>query len=114
LKVLEDGQSLADERFMGEYELRKEEHLDRLLGQKSVDVFEDRAEAVMKSDLFKKADRVYRARLGYIPRDRIVQVVNKLFPEYNASVVPQEIAERIRMNMEMKGAWKIPGSRKVD
>lgn len=114
LKILEDGESLADEALMKAYEAKKSAHLERLLGQKSVDVFEERAEAVTKSDLFKKANRVYRAKLGYIPRDRIVQIVNKLFPEYNASVVPQEIAERIRMNMELEGQWLVPGSRKKE
>lgn len=112
LKVLEDGTSLASEELMKAYEAKKSAHLDRLLGQKSVDVFEERAEAVIQSALFKKANKIYRAKLGYIPRDRIVQIVNKLFPEYNASVVPQEIAERIRMNMELAGLWVIPGSKK--
>lgn len=111
LKVLEDGKSLSDKKFMDRYEAIKDEHLEKLLGQKHADAFEDRAEAVMESDLFKKAEKVYVRRLGYIPRDRVVQIINKLFPEYNAGVVPQEIAERIRFNREMNGKWKMPGAK---
>jgi ABC-type dipeptide/oligopeptide/nickel transport system ATPase component len=112
LKPLEDGKPLATEEFMERYETVKDEHLEKLLGQRHVDVFEDRADAVMTSKLFKTAEKVYVKKLGYIPRDRVVQIINKLFPEYNAGVVPQEIAERIRMNRELAGKWLIPGSRK--
>jgi len=113
LKKLEDGTSLSTPEFMERYEAIKDEHLEKLLGQKHADAFEERAEAVMDSDLFKKAENVYVKRLGYIPRDRVVQIINKLFPEYNAGVVPQEIAERIRFNREMGGKWLMPGSKKA-
>jgi len=112
LKVLADGESLQTKEFMDAYEKKKDEHLEKILGNKNVDVFEERADAVTKSKLFKTAEKVYVKKLGYIPRDRIVQIVNKLFPEYHAGVVPQEIAERIRMNKEMKGQWNLPGARK--
>ncbi|MBR9700905.1 hypothetical protein GOV11_03505 [Candidatus Woesearchaeota archaeon] len=112
LKILQDGRSVQTKEFIDAYEAKKDEHLEKILGQKHVDVFEERAEAVMRSKLFKLAERVYVKKLGYIPRDRVVQVINKLFPEYNAGVVPNEIAERIRMNRELEGKWLIPGSKK--
>jgi hypothetical protein len=112
LKPLEDGKPLATKEFMERYESIKDNHLEQLLGQKHADVFEDRANAVMEHALFKKAESVYRRKLGYIPRDRVVQIINKIFPEYNAGVVPQEIAERIRMNRELEGKWLIPGTKK--
>lgn len=112
LKKIDGKNSLQSKAFMDLYEMKKDEHLEKLLGQKHVDVFEERAKAVCDSELFKQAEKVYVKKLGYIPRDRIVQIINKLFPEYHAGVVPQEIAERIRMNKELSGDWTLPGQKK--
>jgi intein/homing endonuclease len=110
LKVLEDGNSFATEAFMKEYEAKKDAHIEHMLGQKNVDTFEDVADAVIVSEFFKKAEKVYRSNLGYMPRDRVVQVVNKLYPEYHSGVMSHEVAERIRMKMEMSGKWRIPSA----
>jgi hypothetical protein len=112
LKILEDGNSFATEEFMKAYEAKKDAHIENMLGQKSVDTFEEYADAVIASAFFKKAEKMYRSQLGYMPRDRVVQVVNKMYPEYHSGVMAHEVAERIRMKMEMSGRWRIPASRK--
>ncbi len=112
LKVDENGNSLATKEFMEAYEAKKDAHLEKLLGQNQDDPFEERADAVMSSSLFKQAEKVYVKKLGYIPKDRVIQIINKLYPEYNAGVVPNEIAERVRMTREMAGKWIIPGTKR--
>jgi hypothetical protein len=108
LKILEDGTSLATKELMDAYERKKDEHLERLLGQKSYDELEERATMVAEHELFKQAEALYVKKLGYMPRDRVVQVVNVIYPEYNSGVMPHEIAERIRLRKELSGKWIIP------
>jgi bifunctional DNA-binding transcriptional regulator/antitoxin component of YhaV-PrlF toxin-antitoxin module len=112
LKPLEDGVPLQTKEFMDAYEQKKDDHLEKLLGQKSVDMFEDLANTVMATDLFKRADKIYRAKVGYVPQGALIQLVNKLFPDYNSGVVPGEIAQRIKFNKEMDGSWLVPGGKK--
>jgi hypothetical protein len=112
LKILDDGDSFATAEFMKAYEAKKDAHIEHMLGQKTIDQFEDRANAAIAEPLFKKAEKLYRSQLGYMPRDRVVQVINMLWPEYNGNVMSHEIAERIRMKMEMSGRWIIPLSGK--
>jgi hypothetical protein len=50
--------------------------------------------------------------MGYIPSKAVVQLINKIFPEFQGNVMSIEIADRIRLNKEMSGKWNIAG-RKV-
>lgn len=109
LKVYEDGTSLVSQEFMDAYQAKKDAHLEKVLGNKSMDIFEDRAEAVMKNVLFRKAEKIFKAQMGYIPNSTLVQIINKIYPEFNAGVVPLEIAGRIKLNKELSGEWQIAG-----
>jgi intein/homing endonuclease len=109
LKVLEDGSSLASKELIDAYQKKKDEHLEKVLGKRAVDDFEERAMAVTKHPLFKKAEKVYIREMGYIPNASVVQLINKIFPEYQAGVVPLEIAGRIKLNKEISCEWKVAG-----
>lgn len=109
LKVLEDGTTLASQELMDAYQRKKDEHLEKVLGKQNVDVFEERAQMVMKNPVFVKAEKLYRTRMGYIPQSKLIQVINKIFPEYQSGVVPIEIAGRITLNKELSGAWEVSG-----
>jgi hypothetical protein len=47
--------------------------------------------------------------MGFIPNPTVVQLINKLYPEYQAGVVPLEIAGRIKINKELSGEWEVAG-----
>jgi len=79
------------------------------LGQKNMDIFEERAVQVMQHALFLKAEKIYKKKMGYIPQSTVVQIINKIYPEYQAGVVPLEIAGRIRLDKELSGVWDISG-----
>jgi len=108
MKQLPDGTQLATDEFVKAYQLKKDRHLDRVLGNRNVDIFEERANAVMKNALFRKAEKIYKSKMGYIPNGTLVQIINKIYPEFNAGVVPMEIAGRIKLNKEMSGEWECP------
>lgn len=112
LKQLEDGKTLASPQLINEYQKKKDAHLEKVLGQKDVDVFEERAQAVMSHKMFKKAEKLYKAKRGYIPNTTLIQIINKLYPEYNSGVVPGEIAGRIKLNKELSGEWDVAGGAK--
>ena len=114
LKQFEDGTSLFTKDEIDKYEAHKDEHLDRLLGKNNVDEFEDRAQSVMKHPVFMAAEKIYKARMGYVPQTMVVQIINKIYPEYNAGVVPYEIAQRIKLDKELSGEWQIAGAAKKD
>ena len=109
LKVLQDGSTLASDEFIKAYQQKKDHHLERVLGNRNVDIFEERAEAVMKNKLFMRAEKIYVRKMGYIPNGTLVQIINKVYPEFNAGVVPLEIAGRIKLNKEMSGKWDVAG-----
>jgi len=94
------------------YEEKKEAHLDRLTGAKQVDEMEERAKKIMDSPLFKKAEILYKKKLGYIPISMLFQIINKLYPEFKSSVIVGELASRIKFNKEVSGEWIISGARK--
>jgi aryl carrier-like protein len=112
MKPLSDGRSLASPELVSAYQKKKDEHLERVLGQRNVDVFEERANMIMESDLFKRAEKIYKQKYGFIPQSTVIQIINKMFPEYNAGVVPVEIAGRIKLNKELAGEWDMPGKSK--
>lgn len=109
LKKLADGSTLATQELIDAYQKKKDEQLEKLLGNKDVDIFEQRAKAIMKHPLFKKAEKIYVKRMGYIPQNTCIQIINKIFPEFNAGVVPVEIAGRIKLDKELSGEWEISG-----
>lgn len=111
LKELDDGSTLSSKEFIEAYQRKKDEHLEKILGNRNVDVFEERARQVMKMDLFKKAEALYCKKMGYIPQSTLIQLINKCFPEYNAGVVPMEIAGRIKLDRELSGKWEVSGQR---
>jgi len=115
MKILEDGSSLASQEFIDAYQAKKDSHLDRLLNSKNIDVFEQRAEQVTKNPMFKKAEQIYVRKMGYIPQSSLINIINKIYPEYSAGVVPVEIAGRIKLNKELSGQWEVSGygSKKV-
>jgi hypothetical protein len=47
--------------------------------------------------------------MGYIPNNTLIQLINKIFPEYQAGVVPVEIAGRIKLEKELAGVWEVAG-----
>ena len=109
LKILEDGCSLASQELMDAYQKKKDEHLEKVLGNAEYDEFEVRAKAVMEHPLFLKAEKLYKRKMGYIPNQTLIQVINKIFPDYNAGVVPLEIAGRIKLDKELSGDWEVSG-----
>jgi hypothetical protein len=115
LKMLEDGTTLASKELIAAYEAKKDAHLERLLNSKNIDVFEQRAEQVVQASMFRKAEQIYVRKMGYIPQSSLINIINKLYPEYSAGVVPVEIAGRIKLNKELSGQWEVSGygSKKV-
>jgi hypothetical protein len=109
LKLLSDGKSLASKELIDAYQWRKDEHLEVVLGQRDKDEFEERAKLVMQNALFQKAEKIYKRQFGYIPQNTVIQIINKLYPEYHAGVVPYEIAGRIKLDRELSGEWMVPG-----
>lgn len=109
LKILEDGRSLASKELIDTYEAKKDAHLAKLLSGEQGDEFEQRAKVIMEHELFLKAEKVYKEKLGYIPGTMLIQIIDKIFPEFNAGVVPGEIAGRIKLSKEISGEWEIAG-----
>jgi hypothetical protein len=105
----ENGYRLLSKEELELYERHKDDHLDKLLGSKSIDEFEERAQNVMKDPVFAAVEKIYKVKLGYVPQNMVVQVINKIFPEYHAGVVPYEIAMRIKLDKELSGEWTVAG-----
>ncbi len=99
-------------KFIKEYEKIKDEHLDTVLtGPK--DLIEERARQIMANKFFKKAEKIYLNARGYIPYKTLVQVIEKLYPEFKGSIIVYELSDRIKTNKEISGEWSlIPGRKK--
>jgi len=97
------------QEFMDAYEAKKDEHLDRLTGNKQYDEIEERVSKITSTDLFKMAEKVYVNRMGYMPMSMLFQIINKLFPEFKSSIIVGELASRIKLNKEMSGQWEMSG-----
>jgi Fe-S cluster assembly ATPase SufC len=110
LKKLEDGSSLQTKEFMQAYQAKKDQHLERLLSGNNMDIFEERAQQVMKHPVFLQAEKQYLQAMGYIPQGMLIQLINKIFPEFNAGIVPAEIAGRVKLDRELNGKWMIAGA----
>jgi ABC-type dipeptide/oligopeptide/nickel transport system ATPase component len=108
LKVLEDGAALTTKQFIDEYQAKKDSHLETVLGNAGEDKFEIWAKNVIENPMFKRAEKIYVSRVGYIPQNTLIQLINKIMPDFNAGVVPLEIAQRIKLNKELSGKWDVP------
>jgi hypothetical protein len=106
-------EEFVGKEFIKAYEEKKDAHLDRLTGVKQIDDVEIWAKKICDQALFKKAELVYRKKLGYIPMSMLYQVINKLFPEFKGSVISGEIATRIKLNKELSGEWVVSGASRM-
>lgn len=88
-----------------EYEKKKDKHLEELT-EKPVDEVEERVKTICNNAFFKKAEKIYIEQKGYIPSKLVVQIINKLFPEFKSSAIVFELADRIRLNKETSGEWE--------
>jgi hypothetical protein len=95
----------VSQEFLDAYEAKKDEHLDILTGQKQQDDIEQKAQMVTEHEIFKKAEDIYTQRVGYIPMSMLHQIINKIYPDFKASVIVSEIAARIKLNKELNGEW---------
>jgi hypothetical protein len=102
-------EKIVGKDFMKAYEEKKDAHLDRLTGQRSVDEIEERAQLIMSSPLFKSAELIYLRKRGFIPMNMLMQVVGKVAPEYKQSIIAAEIASRIKLDKELMGQWRVAG-----
>lgn len=89
-----------------EYEKKKDEHLDEILKEPK-DSVEERSRLVMAHDIFMKAEKLYLKARGYIPHKVLVQIVEKIFPEFKGSVIVFELSDRVKANCEIENRWKI-------
>jgi hypothetical protein len=110
LKRIDDQGGLASKGFIDAYQVKKDEHLEKVLNRKDMDVFEERAGNVVKHPLFKKAEKIYVRRYGYMPQSALIALINKIYPEFGAGVVAGEIAGRVRLNKEVAGEWELAGA----
>jgi hypothetical protein len=100
-------------KLLLDYERKKDEHLKEVLeGPK--DLVEERAQQIMCNDYFKRAEQLYLKARGYITYKILVQIVEKIFPEFKGSVIVYELADRIKADREISGKWNIVGSSKKD
>lgn len=94
-----------------DYEDKKDEHLNKLL-EGGVDAVEDRAQEIMNNKTYTDAEQIYIKARGYIPYKILVQLVEKIYPEFKGSVIVYELADRIKANSEISSRWKIFSSNK--
>lgn len=112
LKKLEDGTSFQTKEFIAKYQEKKDAHLETVLGKGGLDVFEERAKAVMDHPMFKQAEKLYVSKMGYIPQSTLIHLISKLFPEYKGGIAAVEVAGRVKLDRELSGKWGIAGSTK--
>ena len=100
----------VSKEFLAAYEAKKDEHLDKLTGVKQVDEIEEQAKMIVSTPLFKKAEILYKRKMGYIPMGSLFQIINKLYPEFRSSIIVGELAQRIKLDKELVGEWAVSGS----
>jgi hypothetical protein len=105
--------NFISQKVIDAYEKRKDLHLDQLTGKANVDEIEERAKSLMSHPLFKAAEKRYILMRGFIPTSMLMQVINKIYPEFKSNIVVGEIASRIKFNREMTGQWLVPGTKKT-
>lgn len=98
-------------KLLLQYEKKKDIHLKQVLeGPK--DLVEERAQLIIKNPFFIKAEKMYYKARGYIPYKILVQIVEKIYPEFKGSIIVYELADRIKADKEISGDWLIFGSKK--
>lgn len=112
LKLLEDGRAFQTKSFIEAYQAKKDKHLESVLGKGGLDVFEERAIAVINHQMFQQAEKLYVAKMGYIPQSTLIQLISKMFPEYKGGIAAVEVAGRVKLNRELSGKWGIAGATK--
>jgi hypothetical protein len=109
--------SVVSKKLLLEYEKLKDESLDELLSQ-PVDDVEERAKMIIQDKDFKSAEEVYLSEVGFIPYRTLIQIINRMFPEFKGSVIVYELADRVRLLKELGRGdgikdfgqkWKIAG-----
>jgi len=95
--------------LLRDYEKIKDEHLDNLTGKTSTDEIADRAKVIMANPIFKHAEKLYCKQRGFIPTNTMMQIINKIYPEFKSNIVVGELAQRIKFEKEMSGEWTMPG-----
>jgi hypothetical protein len=109
LKPIDEQGGLATPELIKVYQEKKDAHLETVLGRDAKDQVLESAEEVMKHKMFLRAEAVYLKRYGYIPQGSLQQLINMIFPEFNAGVMSGEIAGRVRLIKEMSGQWELSG-----
>jgi ABC-type dipeptide/oligopeptide/nickel transport system ATPase component len=104
--------NFVTQEFLDAYEKKKDAHLDKLTGVKQEDEIEEWAEKISTNEIFVRAEEFYVKKVGYMPASMVMQVINKLYPEFKSSVIVMEIAARVKLNKELEGRWKIPYAEK--
>jgi hypothetical protein len=103
----------VDKKVLIDYEKKKDEHLKEVL-EGGIDLVEERATSICKNPLFCKANEVYKKSRGYIPYKILVQIVEKIYPEFKGSVIVYELSDRVKCNMEINSEWVINSSNKKE
>jgi ABC-type dipeptide/oligopeptide/nickel transport system ATPase component len=98
--------------LLAAYEEKKDLHLDQLTGKIQIDEIEEAAKRITQHPLFISAEKLYKSVRGYIPTQMLIQLINKIYPEFKANVMAMEIASRVKLNKEMTGEWSIIGQKK--
>ena len=98
--------------LLAAYEEKKDIHLDQLTGKIQIDEIEEAAKRITQHPLFISAEKLYKSVRGYIPTQMLIQLINKIYPEFKANVMAMEIASRVKLNKEMTGDWSIVGQKK--
>lgn len=98
--------------LLAAYEEKKDVHLDQLTGKIQIDEIEEAAKRITQHPLFISAEKLYKNVRGYIPTQMLIQLINKIYPEFKANVMAMEIASRVKLNKEMTGEWSIVGQKK--
>ena len=104
--------NFISQRLIDDYEKKKDDHLDKLTGKKSVDEMGERAKQIMLNPIFKAAEKVYVSQRGFIPTNTLMQIINKIYPEFRSNIVVGELVQRVKFEKEMTGTWIIPGLKK--
>lgn len=102
--------NFVTKKLLLQYERKKDEHLKEVL-EGPIDAIEDRAQLIIKNPVFIKANKMYCKARGYIPYKILVQIVEKIYPEFKGSVIVYEVADRIKCDLEISGKWIIHGSK---
>lgn len=95
---------VISKKLLLEYENKKDEHLEHLTTQPTDEIAE-RSKKIMEHKVFINLEKLYVEKKGYVPSKMVIQIINKIYPEFKSSVVVYELADRIRMEKETSAEW---------